>query len=94
MTKETAEIYRRLVAWLIECARDADEIDGAELQEMLTKEGVFRPVKVSERCGETCACAEYDGFPTDCYRLTDAGRAAVEGLEVRRLQVEIWDPAL
>ncbi len=53
------------------------ELDGGDLQDLAEKTGVLVPVKVTEACGENCACAEWDDFPQDCYRTPDDVSAAI-----------------
>lgn len=45
------------------------DLDGGDLQEIAEKFGLIKPIQVSEPCGPSCSCAEYDStFPTTCYR--------------------------
>jgi hypothetical protein len=58
-----------------ECPGD---IDGGDVQEWLTDAGLLQPTEMSEPCSEECDCAGFGAdFPTDCYRITDAGFAAI-----------------
>lgn len=57
-----------------------DELDGCDVQDMAEATGVLVPVKVTESCGETCACAEWDDFPLDCYRMPADVKAASHAL--------------
>ena len=40
-----------------------------ELLDLAEKHGLLAAYRVTEPCGENCACAEYS-FPTTCYRRT------------------------
>lgn len=52
-----------------------------DLQQDAVEYGLLAPVTVSQPCADgysgTCRCAEYGDWPVTCYRLTDAGRAAI-----------------
>ena len=45
--------------------------DGFDIQELGQKTGVLVGTEVTESCGEGCNCAEYDGFPLNCYRVAE-----------------------
>ena len=59
---------------------DGCDLDGGSVQEMAEKYGLVERVTMTERCGDTCICSEMDDFPLDCYRYTDAFKAAVPRL--------------
>jgi hypothetical protein len=59
------------------------ELDGGDVQDLAEKTGVLVPVKVTEACGENCACAEWDDFPLDCYRMPDDVSDAARRLAAR-----------
>lgn len=50
---------------------DTPDIDGGDLQELAVKSGLLEGHEVTQACGETCTCADYDEFPMTCYRKTD-----------------------
>lgn len=46
------------------------DIDGGWLQDKGVETGVIVKVHVEEPCSEDhCACAEWDDFPQECYRI-------------------------
>lgn len=62
------------------------DLDGCDLQEWAEEFGLLREVHVTEPCGESCRCAEWDDFPQECLREVDAVtefRAALAALEVK-----------
>ena len=56
-------------------AFDGCDLDGGSIQDMAEKYGLVEEVKMTERCGESCICAEMDDFPLTCYRYTEAFKA-------------------
>ena len=64
----------KLAAYGLACFEASREsfadLDGAWLQDEAVRLGVLEEVRVTEPCGENCACVEYDDFPQDCYRMT------------------------
>ncbi len=85
------EIWRRATAKLIEYFLGAQDVDAwirndidvsDDLEAILVEAGVYRRDTVDRPCGECCACAELGwGFPVECLKPTDAGRAALESTE-------------
>jgi hypothetical protein len=72
-TIDKLAIFGRMV---LEESRDLlSDIDGGWMQDTAVKCGLLQPVEVEESCGDNCRCGEFTGFPTTCYRLTDAARA-------------------
>lgn len=54
-------------------------IDGVVLQEHALKAGMLEERTVTEPCGLGCECQTCGSeFPTKCYFVTEAGRAAIE----------------
>jgi len=52
------------------------DLDGSWLQDKAVELGLLREVHVTEPCGDCCRCAEWDDFPQDCLRETEAVKAA------------------
>jgi hypothetical protein len=66
----TDAAIKNLVHKLAERCWEGGEVDGGELQDLLSEAGVIVPTTVDEPCGEDCNCADYDAeFPTTCYRF-------------------------
>ena len=55
------------------------DLDGAWLQDTATECGLLECVILPGSCGEDCRCDEssVSNEPRECYRFTDAGRAAI-----------------
>ncbi|MDR3381774.1 hypothetical protein [Cupriavidus basilensis] len=53
------------------------DLDGDVLQDMAETCGLLASRKVTERCGEHCACDDLGALPCDCLFPTAAGNAAV-----------------
>ena len=53
---------------MIDIALEGGDADGAHIQELAVKHGLLKPDQRSERCGESCSCAEYADFPVECFR--------------------------
>lgn len=72
------------LACLDEARKELGDLDGGWVQDTAEKLGVLTPHEVTEPCDpEHCVCAEY-GFPTTCYRdseATKACRAALAAVE-------------
>lgn len=65
---------------VIEESRDElDGIDGGWLQDKAQELGLLVLVPVAEPCEEGCRCAEYDDFPMDCLRYSEALRVKIDG---------------
>jgi hypothetical protein len=56
--------------------QEPGDLPGDVVQDYLVQAGLLAPATATEPCGEGCACAEIADFPTLCYRLTRAGKAA------------------
>jgi hypothetical protein len=54
------------------------DVDGGVLQQAALDCGLIEERRVTERCGETCTCAESAEFPTVCYFNTEAGKACID----------------
>ena len=55
---------------------DISQLDGFDIEEIAFKAGLLEQATVEEPCGERCSCAECGAeFPTECNRLTEAGKA-------------------
>ncbi|HZR56337.1 MAG TPA: hypothetical protein VFA74_05660, partial [Terriglobales bacterium] len=67
----------RFVGYILESqSPEPGDLDGGEIQELLTKCGFLKETAVTEPCDpENCTCAEF-GMPTTCYRWTDLARKA------------------
>lgn len=66
-------IFGRMV---LEQSRESfGDVDGGWIQDTAIKCGLLAEVEVTEACGDNCQCAEWDGFPQKCLRLTDAAKA-------------------
>lgn len=47
------------------------DVDGGWMQDRMIALGMLKITEVTEPCSETdCVCAETDGIPGECYRLT------------------------
>lgn len=66
----------RLAIEVLDASREnMTDVDGGWLQDKATDLGILVETRVTEACNEEfCACAEY-GFPSECYRYTDAVQA-------------------
>ncbi len=77
---EAVKEAQRFVGKVLESQRpEPGDIDGGTIQEWLTECGFYAATEVKEPCDEgeeSCDCAEF-GFPTTCYRHTEAARAAL-----------------
>lgn len=59
-----------------------EDVDGGTLQELAVKTGVLESRRVTEPCGESCACAEIGAIPGDCYFMPEdviSASAALQG---------------
>ena len=56
------------------------DVDGSDVQEWLLADGLLETRMVTEPCGESCVCAEWDEFPQDCHFLTALGDKALTAL--------------
>jgi hypothetical protein len=66
-------IFGRMV---LEESRDSlGDLDGGWLQDTAVKCGLLKRVEATESCGDSCRCVEFDDFPTNCYRYTEAAHA-------------------
>ena len=74
----TPEIQQQLIAfaqWVIQEHRsELGDIGGGDLQDKLEELGLLKRVRVTEPCGESCRCVEYDDFPQDCLRVVEGAR--------------------
>jgi len=69
---EPLALFGRIV---LEESRDCCDLDGGWLREKAVECGLLEAVEVTQPCNPTdCRCAEWDGFPATCYRLTAAAR--------------------
>jgi hypothetical protein len=62
---------RQFANELINIAFEGGNADGAHIQELGVNLGLLKAETRSERCGDSCSCAEY-GFPAQCFRRTAA----------------------
>lgn len=53
---------------MIDIALEGADADGGHIQELAIKHGLLKPEQRTERCGDTCSCAEYADFPVECFR--------------------------
>jgi hypothetical protein len=53
---------------MIDIALEGGNADGAQIQELAVEHGLLKPEQRTERCGDTCSCAEYSDFPVECFR--------------------------
>lgn len=51
---------------------ECGDIDGGTLQDLAQKFGLVEEVRVTESCGAGCHCVDWDDFPQDCLRDTEA----------------------
>lgn len=52
------------------------DLDGSWLQDKAVELGLLHEVHTTEPCGGCCRCSEWDDFPQDCLRETEAVKAA------------------
>jgi hypothetical protein len=66
---------RRFAGLVLEYSRDNDfvDVDAGSIQDWALDCGLLEGVRVTEACGECCACAESDDFPQTCIRYSEAG---------------------
>lgn len=53
---------------MIDIALEGADADGGHIQELAVKHGLLMPEQRTERCGDSCQCAEYADFPVECFR--------------------------
>ncbi len=53
---------------MIDIALEGSDADVAHIQELAVKHGLLNPEQRTERCGDSCSCAEYADFPVECFR--------------------------
>lgn len=53
---------------MIDIALEGCNADGVQIQELAVEHGLLKPEQRTERCGDTCSCAEYADFPVECFR--------------------------
>ncbi len=53
---------------MIDIGLEGSDADGAHIQELAVKHGLLKPEQRTERCGDSCRCAEYADFPVECFR--------------------------
>ena len=70
ITDAAVESLRGFAREILDPERRYGEWDGADLQELAIKHGLFVEIPVTEPCGEACICAEVDDFPQTCYRFS------------------------
>lgn len=56
---------------MIDIALEGCDADGAQIQELAVEHGLLKPESRTERCSDTCSCAEYADFPVECFRKVD-----------------------
>ena len=56
------------------------DVEGGDVQEWMLADGLLETRMVTEPCGESCVCAEWDEFPQDCHFLTALGDKALAAL--------------
>ena len=65
---KTVVNLRNFANAMIDIALEGADADGAQIQELAVEHGLLKPEQRTERCGDTCSCAEYAGFPVECFR--------------------------
>lgn len=65
----------RFIGLILQCRYCT--LDGCDIEDYAVACGLFERQYVTESCGDKCRCAEYDDFPTNCYRPTEIGRQAL-----------------
>lgn len=53
---------------MIDIALEGGNADGIQIQELAVEHGLLKPEQRTERCSDTCSCAEYADFPVECLR--------------------------
>lgn len=66
-----SENLRNFANSMIDIALEGCDADGAQIQELAVEHGLLKPEQRTERCGDTCSCAEYADFPVECFRKVD-----------------------
>lgn len=70
--KKWKDKYRDFFDKGIICAYEACDWQGDDIQEYAHRIGLLKEITVTESCGDFCACAEFSGFPTKCYRVAES----------------------
>lgn len=60
------------------------DVDGGDVQAWAVECGLLEEWTPTEPCGEQCECAEVADFPTQCFRLTETGKAALDTAKEQR----------
>ena len=84
LTAERDELRKFVGRVLGEARQYMSDIDGGDVQAWAIECGLLEEWTATEPCGEQCECAEVADFPTRCYRLTDAGKAAIDAAKEQR----------
>jgi len=73
---EDTDQLMRFVGRFIDAAREygGSDIDGGDAQDWMLENGLLETRQVTEACGESCECAEWDDFPQDCFFVTALGK--------------------
>ena len=66
------------LAVLEESSNELSDQDDGWLQDKAEELGLLVRVQVFEPCSENCWCAEYDAFPQQCLRYSDAIKTAMK----------------
>jgi len=79
------ERLRKFVGRVLGEARQyMSDIDGGDVQAWAVECGLLEEWTPTEPCGEQCECAEVADFPTQCYRLTGVGKAAINAARMKQ----------
>lgn len=62
----------KFAEWVLGEIADGSDLDGGSVQDKALELGILHKVEATEPCGESCGCAEFVEFPTDCNRWSPA----------------------
>lgn len=67
--------------------------DGGDVQQAMVDCDVLKEFTARAACGEGCACAAVDGFPQQCFKLTQLGLACLaHAVAVREMDRHMSSP--
>jgi hypothetical protein len=71
--------YRTFGIDVLKLSRDhgCADVDGSDMQELAAKHGLIVEREVTERCGESCECAEIGEIPGKCFFYAEDAIAAM-----------------
>jgi hypothetical protein len=72
--------YRTFGIDVLKLSRDhgCADVDGSDMQELAAKHGLIVEREVTERCGESCECAEIGEIPGKCFFYAEDVRTTID----------------